>query len=168
MYPLAHMGIPALIVTRFRRDVDLRLFLFALMLPDIIDKPLGHFVLTSLNNGRIISHTLLFLALLLLASVKSERMRWVAFGVAIHHGMDLMFLDPTTYLWPLFGPFPRTEFVPSDWVISVLSNRWYLLGEVLGGTSLLYLAHELGYLKSEHLLKRLKGAIKGGEREVVY
>ena len=168
MFPLAHMGIPALVVTRFRRDVDLKLFLFALMLPDIIDKPLGHLLMTSLNNGRIISHTLLFLTILLLTSVKSERMRWVALGVATHHLMDLMFLDPTTYLWPLFGPFPRTEFVPSDWIAGLLSNGWYLAGEVLGGISLLYLACESGYLRPERLLQVLRGAVRGEEWEVVY
>lgn len=167
MYPLAHMGIPALVVTRFRRDVDLKLFLIALMLPDIIDKPLGHLVLTSLNNGRIIAHTLLFLTLLLLASVRSERMRWVALGVAIHHLMDLMFMDPTTYLWPLLGPFPRTDFRPSEWIEGILSNRWYLAGEVIGGLSVLYLAYEYGYLRVERLLKVLKSPVGEEEREVV-
>jgi hypothetical protein len=47
---------------------DYRFVLVGSMLPDIIDKPLGQLVLRNLmSNGRIFSHTLLFLLLICLA-----------------------------------------------------------------------------------------------------
>ena len=73
MFPLGHVGlvvgaiIAGLLIAR-RPDVlgkvDFRIVAVLAMLPDIIDKPLGHFVLgETLNNGRIYAHTLVFLVL---------------------------------------------------------------------------------------------------------
>ncbi|MCD6383506.1 MAG: metal-dependent hydrolase [Thermoplasmata archaeon] len=156
MFPLAHMGIPTLIITRFRRDVDLRLLLLALMLPDIIDKPIGHLLLHSLNNGRIFAHTLLFLTLLLILGVRWEAFRWLALGVAIHDALDLMFLAPTTFFWPIFGPFPTTEFTPSTWLYSLFHDPVVLGGEIAGATSFLYIGYREDLFSLTHLLDVVK------------
>lgn len=156
MYPLAHMGIPLFALSRIRRDINIRLFLVALMLPDIIDKPVGHLLLSSLNNGRIFAHTLLFLSILLLLSLafRSEKILWIALGVAIHDTMDMIFLQPETFLWPLLGPFPRGEFTPYSWVEGLITSPFYIGGEVAGGLLMLYLSYEYGYLERVPLLNR--------------
>jgi membrane-bound metal-dependent hydrolase YbcI (DUF457 family) len=98
---------------------DIRLLLLGSLLPDIIDKPLGQVLLReSLANGRIYSHTLLFLLLLSLIGLVLLRRRrqngalLVAFGVLAHLVLDQMWWTPQTLLWPLYGlEFPRV-FLP--------------------------------------------------------
>jgi hypothetical protein len=49
---------------------------FGAVLPDLIDKPVGHILLAgSLDSGRIFAHGLLFLGLLLAAGVVLEQRR---------------------------------------------------------------------------------------------
>lgn len=86
------------------------------MLPDIIDKPLGHiFLRESLNYGRIISHTLVFSALLWLIALAALRrgVRWplaISFGSLVHLILDEMWQIPQTLLWPLYGwSFPHSS-----------------------------------------------------------
>jgi len=84
------------------------------LLPDIIDKPLGHLVMPE-NNGRIFAHSLLFFMVLFSIGLARPRMMPLAYGVGSHLVLDSMFMDPTTALWPLLGPFPSTDFDPSGW-----------------------------------------------------
>jgi len=63
MLLFAHVGL-ALASARFFNSVSLAFLALGSMLPDIIDKPLGHiFLASSLGYGRIYSHTLLFLTI---------------------------------------------------------------------------------------------------------
>jgi hypothetical protein len=92
------------------RRLDLRLILLGSLLPDIIDKPLGHFIFReTLSNGRIFSHTLLFLAIISLAGFLLYRHYQKAWLLALATGsfwhliLDEMWLAPRTLLWPAFG-----------------------------------------------------------------
>lgn len=82
------------------------------ILPDIIDKPLGHIVLReTLDYGRIYGHTLLFLGVIVVLGLAYRRTRpgplllGLALGVASHLVLDSMWADPTTLLWPMMGDF---------------------------------------------------------------
>jgi len=89
--------------------VDYRFILLGSMLPDLIDKPLGLFILPGLQNLRTFSHTLLFLFLIICAAVwvyRKQNAAWglfMAFGVLAHFLLDAMWLEPSTLLWPLLG-----------------------------------------------------------------
>lgn len=85
--------------------------------PDLVDKPLGHFLLSSqLDNGRIFCHALLFLLVCLLIAFALYRHNGsyigiaFALGVLSHQYLDLMFLTPTSWFWPGFGPFPQGHY----------------------------------------------------------
>lgn len=82
------------------------------ILPDIIDKPLGHVLLrATLDSGRIYGHTLLFLGIVTLAGLVYLRSRRspillvVAVGMVSHLVLDSMWANPTTLLWPSLGDF---------------------------------------------------------------
>ena len=122
--------------------VDLRLLLIGSMLPDIIDKPLGHlFFGETISNGRIFSHTGLFLiistllGLLLYYRFKRIGMLVLTFGVAMHLVLDQMWQDYHTLLWPMFGlTFQKndiTDWIPGMWH-ALLSNPWTYIPEIIG------------------------------------
>ena len=106
--------------------VDIRVLLIGSLLPDIIDKPLGHlFFAQSLSNGRIYAHTILFLILISALGVylhRRSRRTWMlalSFGTAMHLILDQMWRNPHTLLWPLQGlAFERTDI--SDWIPHML------------------------------------------------
>jgi len=87
------------------------------VLPDLLDKPLGHLLLAgSLNSGRIVAHGLLFFTLLLIAGIALERRRGsfvllaVAAGALSHQVLDAMWAMPVTWYFPLLGPYEPYEF----------------------------------------------------------
>ena len=93
---------------------DYRLVAAGAMLPDLIDKPLGIYLLRrQLGSGRIYGHTLLFsLALILGGSLVSRRWRqWLlslGLGVVTHILADRVMFSPRNFFWPLGGfRFPR-------------------------------------------------------------
>ena len=115
-------------LTSLARHVDIRLLLIGSLLPDIIDKPLGHFFFReALSNGRIFGHTLLFLILLTIAGLY---LYWrlskiwplnLSFGTLIHLIFDQMWQTPKTLLWPLFGfAFEREDI--TDWIPNILNS----------------------------------------------
>jgi len=89
--------------------LDYRVVILGSMLPDVIDKPLGVYILGGgLSNGRIFAHTLLFVGLLLLASLLTRAsfrpvLALTALGVGAHLLLDRMWEEPHTLLWPLLG-----------------------------------------------------------------
>lgn len=100
------------------------------MLPDTIDKPVGHFLFTGFfgNNGRLFSHTLLFALIILVMAVGLyvyNRKTWllaVSFGVFMHLILDFMWRTPRTLFWPLFGlEFPRGD-PESSWLLRMIYN----------------------------------------------
>jgi len=82
------------------------------VLPDLIDKPLGHLLLAgSLGYGRIYAHTLLFFVLILAFGIvcwkvkKSVFFLGIATGILSHQILDSLWKQPSTWYWPLSGPF---------------------------------------------------------------
>ncbi|WP_332449391.1 metal-dependent hydrolase [Methanoculleus sp.] len=103
-----------------RRLGDRRLIGFAALgavLPDLLDKPVGHLLLAeSLNSGRIFAHGLLFLGLVLIAGIALKRrdrsfaLLAVATGALSHQVLDMMWAMPVTWYFPLLGPYRSYEF----------------------------------------------------------
>ena len=93
-------------VDRLYRYVDIRWILVGALLPDIIDKPLG---ILLLDNGRVFSHSLVFLAALSIAGVilyRAKHWSWLlafAFGTLFHLVLDFMWQTPDVFFWPAYG-----------------------------------------------------------------
>ncbi len=109
-----------------KNRIDIRLLLIGSLLPDIIDKPLGYFLLRdTFSSGRIITHTLLFLILIMLAGYYLYRSRGktgllaISFGTFAHLIFDQMWRAPRTLFWPFYGAtFARAEVI--DWIPNML------------------------------------------------
>ena len=127
MFPLAHLGFTSLLSSR---NINLKVLLLGALLPDLIDKPLGHILLPG-NNGRIIAHTLLFSALLLLIGLAWKSALPLSLGVSMHQLLDSMYLSPESSLWPILGPFPSTDFHISSWLDS-LTDPFIIITELVG------------------------------------
>lgn len=97
--------------------LDIRLLLVGSLLPDIIDKPVGqYFFRDTFDNGRIFSHTLLFLIVISAIGFfifKKQCRTWLlalAGGTFTHLILDEMWRTPKTIFWPLLGfSFPKVE-----------------------------------------------------------
>ena len=100
--------------------IDFRMVILGSMLPDIIDKPLGVFVLSDeVSTGRALAHSLAFasaigLAALLRPGAARRLLAPVVLGAAAHLVFDRMWMQPETLLWPLLGWRLEREDV-SDW-----------------------------------------------------
>ncbi|MHB8105053.1 MAG: metal-dependent hydrolase [Dehalococcoidales bacterium] len=111
------------------RYLDIRWLLVGSLLPDIIDKPVGQYLFKdTFNNGRIFSHTLLFLIVISLVGyylLKKFRQSWMltlAAGTFAHLVLDEMWQTPQTLFWPVLGwSFPKEEL--EGWA----SNIWNAL-----------------------------------------
>ena len=122
MLLFGHLGITlgvylglGIFISRLRVVVDPRYLAIGALLPDLIDKPIGRVIFAStLANGRIIGHTLLFTLLLALTGVYLYEKRKYSRGLAVASGSffhlleDHMWTWPSTFFWPLLGlSFPK-------------------------------------------------------------
>jgi len=160
VFLLAHSGITlgaAYAVDKSVRSpalkVDYRFVLLGALLPDIIDKPLGHlFFPQALASGHTFAHTLLFLLLVTLIGIIVYRIkaqqwgRCLAFGVLMHFILDSLWLDPVTLFWPLLSPsFPRHEeldffAVLNRWLRNLLTSATVFIPEIAGAVILAFFA----------------------------
>ena len=149
-------------VTRGR--LDYRLLLLGSMLPDILDKPLGTWLMADvLSNGRIFGHTLLFSLILLgvgvylFAGYRRAGILSLALGSLAHLGLDQMWLQAETLLWPLFGwSFPKGDV--SQWlegiVRSLFSKPGVYIPELIGVFCLaVFFADTIRRRKLRHFLR---------------
>jgi len=118
--------------------------LFAGILPDLIDKPLGHLMLAStLDNGRLVAHSLAFVLVLLVAGALLLRGRGpllapvLALGVLSHQLLDAMWRDPSAWFFPLLGPFVPGHY--PDYFLSGLAAELGTPSEWLFGAATLAL-----------------------------
>ncbi len=114
------------------------------LLPDLIDKPLGHLLLGgTLDNGRILSHSLGFFVAILTISLLVFRQRQpllgpvLALGVLSHQLLDAMWRDPAAWFFPLLGPFVPGQY--PDYFLHGLLAEISSPAEWVFGTTLLAL-----------------------------
>ncbi len=133
-------------------DIDYRFVIFGSLLPDLIDKPLGVFLLRKqLSNGRTIAHSLLFGLLVTLAALTrrgkvSRGLFSTALGSAAHLVLDQMWTQTHTLFWPLKGlSFERQDI--SRWLEQVLeqlrSDPYNYVSEAAGALIVLALLLDL-------------------------
>ena len=123
-------------------QVDYRLLMLGTLLPDIIDKPLGAWILGgTLSNTRIFTHTLLFVLLLAIVGIclylitGRQGGLWLSFGCLTHLCLDQMWLNPRTLLWPIYGwSFERMNL--NNWlengISSLATNQRLYVPEIIG------------------------------------
>ncbi|MDO5846642.1 MAG: metal-dependent hydrolase, partial [Methanocorpusculum sp.] len=83
------------------------------ILPDLIDKPLGHLILSeTIGNGRIYAHSCVFIGALIilgviLFAVNHEKIAvlCIAAGALSHQLLDFMWTQTDVWFWPFAGPF---------------------------------------------------------------
>jgi len=130
--------------------IDVRLLLIGSLLPDIIDKPVGHlFFKATFSTGRIFSHTLLFLIVITLFALylyRSRGKRWLlalSLGTFAHLMEDQMWLEPQTLLWPLhsfaFERIDLTYWVPGI-IHALMTNPAVYIPELIGVSILIWFA----------------------------
>jgi len=141
------------ILSRFAERIDLRLLFVGSLLPDIVDKPLGQIIFRDVfSNGRILSHTLLFLTVVTLVGLwfyQRYAKNWLlvlAFGILTHLICDQMWWSPRTLLWPIYGfSFDRMDL--THWVFNLLyalqTNTQVYVPELVGLVILVWFATEL-------------------------
>jgi membrane-bound metal-dependent hydrolase YbcI (DUF457 family) len=116
MLLMCHLFIGAIIgLVAFRYLKDRRVVILALIgsvLPDLIDKPLGHIILYgSIDYGRIYAHSGLFLIAVVILGIAYHRksgswiMMGLTLGVLSHLALDSMWELPVTVFYPLLGDF---------------------------------------------------------------
>ncbi|WOX56486.1 metal-dependent hydrolase [Methanoculleus palmolei] len=154
MYLLAHAMAGILIGIVFAAIAgDRRVIAFGALggvLPDLIDKPLGHIVLAeTVGYGRIYCHGLTVLSLVALAGLLIYRYRKrigllaLAAGMASHQVLDSMWRHPVEWFWPFLGPLQEHHY-PKDYLWnSVLRelaqpSEWLLFFVIAGLFACLY------------------------------
>jgi inner membrane protein len=133
---------PSAVFQKLYRFLDIRLLLLGALLPDIIDKPVGHvFFKDIFSNGRIFSHTLVFVLLFLITAITyyvKRRQTWLlalAIGITTHCILDAMWKHPSTLFWPLYGwSFPRLPEtgILDSWIITLINNPGVYIPEIIG------------------------------------
>jgi membrane-bound metal-dependent hydrolase YbcI (DUF457 family) len=107
-----HAGATVLFTRYTFRDpkMDLRYLLLGAILPDLIDTPLGFIFWSSVENVRLVAHSLLFAAVamavvMLMTRRGRPRKRWMplAVGILLHLVFDAMWRQPETLWWPSQG-----------------------------------------------------------------
>ncbi len=122
--------------------LDIRWLLVGALLPDIIDKPLGQFILYGyIGTGRAYAHTLVFLAFITVLGLVVRfgfHRTWglaLAFGTLAHHILDYLWVSPEVWYWPFYG----WHFVPID-----VYNWWPEILRTLVTTPLVFIPELIG------------------------
>lgn len=128
-------------------NINYLLIAIGSLLPDLIDKPIGHILLRdSVSYGRLFGHTLLFLFGVAIVGyfLKSHRNNifCLLFGTSMHLLEDRMWKMPNILLYPLYGfSFPNGVVIGDKWYdyFIFIFNRSYkptnnivFLSEILG------------------------------------
>ena len=146
-------------------NIDIRLLLLGALLPDIVDKPIGQFLFRdTFGNGRIFSHTLLFLIVITLAGLYLSRRHhqtWLVVlsaGTFSHLILDQMWLTPQTLFWPWFGfTFVKLEDIAywaQDILTALLTAPSVYIPELTGAVILIWFVLELALRKKVYVFLR--------------
>jgi LexA-binding, inner membrane-associated putative hydrolase len=122
-------------IPRLRTIIDPMFLAIGALLPDFVDKPIGRIIFaSSVANGRIIGHTLLFSFLLLVTGLylyekrKDIKVLALATGSFFHLFEDQMWAQPRTFFWPLHGlSFPRdhTDYTGMEYLIKMFEQSFH-------------------------------------------
>lgn len=123
------------VVPQLKTIIDKRYLVIGALLPDLIDKPLGMIVFAStISNGRMVSHTLLFSSILFLIGLYAYNKRssiiiiTLASGSFFHLMEDQMWNTPKTLFWPLLGwSFPKDNIADGVAFLLTLLKKSFVL-----------------------------------------
>jgi inner membrane protein len=121
------------------------------VLPDIIDKPLGLLLFpATIGDGRIFTHTLLIVILILSLgaffwkTVKDPSVLALGVGILSHQLLDLMWLMPSNWYYPFLGPFRGGLADNYIWVLlsGEIQNSFDVgLAFIIAGIALIFMFH---------------------------
>ena len=129
MFVMGHIGctlgivvIIAMMVPELKDRIDMRFVLVGALLPDLIDKPIGHIIFaSSIGYGRIFGHTLLFVLILLaiglfLRDRRQDAAVCISFAAFLHLIEDRMWEIPEVLFYPMYGfDFPSGTITYEHW-----------------------------------------------------
>jgi membrane-bound metal-dependent hydrolase YbcI (DUF457 family) len=159
MFVFGHLGLgaaPGALAAKWWRNAadygkrapDLRWYLTGILLPDLVDKPVGQvFFKPYFENGRVYCHTLLFASSMLIMGIHhwrrkdDSRLLLLALGVVSHLVFDGIWNEPATVMWPILGPFERYPSIKG--VLGQIAESLHdptFWAEEMGGLALLLLA----------------------------
>lgn len=163
MFVMIHLLVGVLIglalTLVFRDRVVIIMAAVGSVLPDLIDKPLGHiFLANTLNYGRIYGHTLLFLFALLIAGLllftvyprAGPLILALVAGVLSHQFLDFMWTEPVNWSWPLSGPFQG--YVPPGFLQNTFLAELFNPSEWVAGFITLFLLVQSGVVLAPGLI----------------
>lgn len=135
-------------------------FIAGAVLPDLIDKPLGHILWHStVDDGRLLFHGLFVLILLTVVAALLWRrgypqVAFLATGIFSHQIADTMWTVPVVWFYPLLGLYP---FNPHpDYLWFALTYEFGTASEWLFFAVLLIVVfYWYGYGESETLINRI-------------
>ncbi len=128
--------------------MDLRWLVVGALLPDLVDKPLGWFVVSQYETARLWGHSLLFAVVVLFGivlftrrgSARRSRLIPLAIGVFLHLVLDVP-LESETLWWPFLGTdFPPFEYYGIEGLSEYLFRApWIWIQEAVGLGYLMFL-----------------------------
>ena len=143
------------------------------VLPDLIDKPAGFFLLQATSGyGRTFFHTLLVFTLILVTGLIFWRYRRsVVFlaldiGILSHQVLDSMWNEPVNWLYPFLGPFLAPRRYPPDYIFVLLRENLtnpseWILGALFLAGLFLYLNRDGVWLAALRHRKGLQLVLEG-------
>ena len=117
--------------------LDFRIIAVFSLLPDAIDKVLGHVFLHGiLDNGRLFAHTLVFLLLFSIIFYTVIWTYWWVYALPVlgHLVFDTMWETPETLRWPVYGwGFPKMDMnVWAHWSQALFNDPFTIATEMIG------------------------------------
>ncbi|WP_370572427.1 metal-dependent hydrolase [Methanomethylovorans sp.] len=182
MFVFGHLGITLGLFTLLEHKlpalkgrVDYAAVLVGSMLPDLIDKPIGRIIFSgTIDNGRIVAHTLLFFMILCAGAFymwkrkNDPRFLFLSAASFCHLMEDNMWDTPATLFWPLMGwQFPSSPG-PYDGIFGYFQSifiyaytpalDYVFISEVTGFVILVFLG--VRYLRQKNILYAISRALK--------
>jgi hypothetical protein len=170
MFIIGHIGLTIAIIilgliifkrTDLLQKLDFRIIAVIAILPDIIDKTVGHIIFRdSLNNGRLFSHSLVFLVVFTILFYLVVRIYWwsMALPIATHQVFDILWNYEKSWYWPAFGwGFERLERDPwNRWIEALLNDPYIYSTEILGAAALIIIFVYFGLYKKDRFLSAMR------------
>jgi len=166
MYLLGHIGITLsviyLITWRFMKEkkLDYRIVIALSMLPDFIDKPLGHVILEgSLDNGRIVAHTPILSFAFTVMIHRWDRINWQIYSLPVwlHLLLDRILESPSLLFWPMLGwQFEARDYGFESLIDQLLNNPYNIIGEIIGGVIIVIMIIRFNLMQKERFLRFIR------------